>query len=151
MAKWNIRFPTMLVTFIIVCYFELTNLSFSQTPRTPQTHDVPMFHNDDGLALLQDCTFMRAIAVGEITEIPTTVAGRSTSCLASIKSVAQVIYSIQRTANSPTSCLPSADLDWFDVLEFVTTFMETQSSESLPNQPYGVWIMQALQEKYACK
>lgn len=148
MAKWNIRYPTKLLTFIIVYCFGLMNLSYSQTP---QTHDVPMFHNDDGLALLQDCAFMRAIAVGKITEIPTTVAGRSTSCLASIKSVAQVIYSIQNTAHSPTTCLPSADLDWFEVLEFVISFMKMRPIENLPKQPYGVWIMQALQEKYPCK
>jgi len=51
---------------------------------TPQTHDVPMFHNDDGLGLLQDCTFMKARADGTLSDVPTTVAGRSVGCLSSI-------------------------------------------------------------------
>ena len=116
-----------------------------------QTHDVPMFHNDDGLGLLQDCTFMHAIATGVITDIPTTVAGRSTSCLNSIKSIAQVMHSLQTTVKPVISCLPSADLDWFDVLEFVLSYMENQPAESLANKGYGVWIMQALNDKYSCQ
>ena len=119
--------------------------------QTPQPHDVPMFHNDDGLGLLQDCTFMHAIATGVITDIPTTVAGRSTSCLNSIKSIAQVMYSLQTTVKPVVSCLPSADLDWFDVLEFVLSYMENQPAESLAIKGYGVWIMQALNDKYSCQ
>lgn len=144
----NNRHPGNLSACIMVFCLGLTSLSFA---KVPQTHDVPMFHNDDGLGLLQDCELMRAIALGKITEIPTTVAGRSTSCLMSLKSVAHVLYSMQNTTGMSASCLPSADLDWLEVLEFVTDFMENQSADKLSAQPYGVWIMQALHAKYPCK
>jgi len=110
---------------------------------TPQTHDVPAFHNDDGLGLLQDCTFMRARAIGAITEIP--------GCLTSIKSVAQLLFSLQQSEKSSTSCLPSADLDWLDVLDFVIGFLEKQPKDNLSTKPYGVWINDSLREKYPCK
>jgi len=129
-------------------YLGLASLSFSATP---QTHDVPMFHNDDGVGLLQDCTFMKAIAVGTITEIPTTVAGRSTSCLTSIKSVAQVLYHMQSSEEISNYCLPSAELDWLELLDFLIIYLEKQPAEMLPSQPYGVWIMRALKDKYACE
>ena len=63
------------------------------------THDVPAFHNDDGLGLLQDCTFMKARAIGAITDVPTTVAGRSVGCLTSIKSVAQLLIAYKNQKN----------------------------------------------------
>jgi len=125
----------------------LAGLGFS---KTPQTHDVPMFHNDDGLGLLQDCTFMQARANGTLTDVPTTVAGRSVACLSSIKSVAQILYSLQESEHSVESCLPSVELDWLDVLEFVVLYLESQPRESLGGKSYGVWIMDALYEKYAC-
>jgi len=128
-------------------YLGMANLGFSNTP---QTHDVPMFHNDDGLGLLQDCTFMKARANGTISDVPTTVAGRSVGCLSSIKSVAQVLYNLQESAKTPTSCLPSAELDWLDVLDFVIGYMEKQPKENLSTKPYGVWINDSLLEKYPC-
>lgn len=117
---------------------------------TPQTHDVPMFHNDDGLGVLQDCRFMRAIAVGKITEIPTTVNARSTNCIASIKSAVQVLHHIQSVNDKPMTCIPSVELDWLEVLYYVTAFMEEQEAKSLPARSYGVWIMHALQKMYPC-
>jgi len=132
----------------IGCYLGLSNISFSTTP---QTHDVPIFHNDDGLGLLQDCTFMKAIVLGTITEIPTSVAGRSTACLASLKSVAQILYHTQNSQEYSTYCLPSAELDWIELLDFQIEYLEKQPAELLPTQPYGVWIMQALNSKYACQ
>ena len=134
--------------FLMILFFGMVNTSFSNTP---QTHDVPAFHNDDGLGLLQDCTFMKARAMGTISDVPTTVAGRSVGCLSSIKSVAQLLFSLQETANSSTSCLPSADLDWLSVLDFVIDYMEQQPKESLSTKPYGVWINDSLREKYPCK
>jgi len=110
-----------------------------------------MFHNDDGLGLLQDCTFMKARADGTLTEVPTTVAGRSVACLSSIKSVAQVLYSLQESENSAVSCLPSAELDWLEVLKHVVLYMDGQPKESLGGKTYGYWIMQSLNEKYPCK
>lgn len=119
--------------------------------RIPLIHDVPAFHNDDGLGLLQDCTFMRAIANGTISEFPSTVAGRSTACLTSIKSVAQVLQHLQTTSSALTNCVPPIELNWLEILDYVTNYMESQSTEALSKQPYGVWIMQALQEKFPCK
>jgi len=116
----------------------------------PQTHDVPMFHNDDGLGLLQDCIFMKARADGTIMDVPTTVAGRSVGCLSSIKSVAQVLYHLQGNASSSTSCLPSAELDWLEILDYVINYMEKQAKEDLLAKPYGVWIHDSLHEKYPC-
>ena len=133
---------------LISLCFGVANPGYSNIP---QTHDVPAFHNDDGLGLLQDCTFMRARAIGAITEIPTTVAGRSVGCLTSIKSVAQLLFSLQQSADSSTSCLPSADLDWLDVLDFVIGYMEKQPKDKLSTKPYGVWINDSLREKYPCK
>lgn len=144
----NFNYTTRLLAILLGLYLGITKLSLANTP---QTHDVPMFHNDDGLGLLQDCRFMRAIAVGEITEIPTTVNARSTNCLASIKSVVQVIYSVQNSNIMPTTCVPSVELDWFETLEYVTKFMENQPTESLENESYGIWIMLAIQEKYPCE
>ena len=119
---------------------------------TPQTHDVPAFHNDDGLGLLQDCTFMKARATRSITsDVPTTVAGRSVGCLTSIKSVAQLLFSLQKSESLSTSCLPSAELDWLAVLDFVIGYMEKQPKEELLTKPYGVWIYDSLREKYPCK
>jgi len=106
---------------------------------TPQTHDVPMFHNDDGLGLLQDCTLMQARANGTITEIPITVAGRSVGCLSSIKSIVQILYNLQETENTSASCLPSAELDWLPLLEYVVLYMERQPKGSLADKSYGVW------------
>ena len=117
----------------------------------PQTNDVPDFHNDDGLGLLQDCTFMKARAEGMISDIPNTVAGRSVGCLSSIKSIAQVLYNLQGSASISASCLPSAELDWVEVMEHLVLYMESQPKESLSDKPYGVWIMHALHEKYPCK
>ena len=117
---------------------------------TLQTHDVSAFHNDDGLGLLQDCTFMKARAIGAITDVPTTVAGRSVGCLTSIKSVAQLLFSLQESEKSSTNCLPSADLDWLDVLDFVIDYMKKQPEAILSTKPYGVWINDALHEKYPC-
>jgi len=133
---------------LISLCFGVVNPGFSNTP---QTHDVPAFHNDDGLGLLQDCTFMRARAIGAITEIPTTVAGRSVGCLTSIKSVAQLLFSLQQSENSSSSCLPSAELDWLSVLDFVIGYMEKQPKDKLSTKPYGVWINDSLREKYPCK
>jgi len=133
--------------FISLCF----GVAYPGFANTPQTHDVPAFHNDDGLGLLQDCTFMKARAVGAITEIPTTVAGRSVGCITSIKSVAQLLFSLQHSENSSTSCLPSADLDWLDVLDFVIGYLEKQPKDDLSTKPYGVWINDSLREKYPCK
>jgi len=94
---------------------------------------------------------MKAIAIGTITEIPTSVAGRSTACLTSIKSVAQILYHMQSSEDNSKYCLPSADLDWFELLDFLISYLEEQPAEVLPSQPYGVWILRALNEKYACK
>ena len=117
---------------------------------TPQTHDVPMFHNDDGLGLLQDCIFLKAIANGKISEVPTTVNARSTNCLAAIKSVLQVIYSLEKSSGKPEICIPSIEPDWYDILEHVTAFMQKQSDNRLGETTYGVWIMRALRERYPC-
>lgn len=141
----NLAKPHVMILCLCLGITKLTLAS------TLQTHDVPMFHNDDGLGLLQDCRFMRAIAVGEITEIPKTVNARSTNCLASIKSVVQVIYNVQNSSHMPTTCIPSIELDWFKVLEYVTTYMENQPSESIAKKSYGVWIMHAIRKKYPCK
>jgi len=135
------------VILISLC-FGVASPSFSNTP---QTHDVPAFHNDDGLGLLQDCTFMRARAIGSITEVPMTVAGRSIGCLTSIKSVAQLLFTLQQSENSSTSCLPSADLDWLETLDFVIDYLEKQPKDNLSTKPYGVWINDSLREKYPCK
>jgi len=129
-------------------FLGMANASFSSTP---QTHDVPAFHNDDGLGLLQDCTFMKARAIGAITDVPTTVAGRSVGCLTSIKSIAQLLFSLQQSENSSASCLPSADLDWLSILDFIIDYMEKQPKESLSTKSYGVWIKDSLREKYPCK
>ena len=110
-----------------------------------------MFHNDDGLGLLQDCRLLRAIAAGKITDIPTTVNARSTNCLASIKSIVQVVYSLQISNQMDTICIPTAELDWLVVVEYVTSYLENQPPQPLANEPYGVWIMQAISEKYLCK
>ena len=147
----NIRISKTLKQFsiLISLCFAVVNPGFSNTP---QTHDVPAFHNDDGLGLLQDCTFMKARATGSITsDVPSTVAGRSVGCLTSIKSVAQLLFSLQKSKSSSTSCLPSADLDWLAVLDFVIGFMEKQPKEDLLTKPYGVWIYDSLREKYPCK
>ena len=147
----NIRISKTLKQFsiLISLCFAVVNPGFSNTP---QTHDVPAFHNDDGLGLLQDCTFMKARATGSITsDVPTTVAGRSVGCLTSIKSVAQLLFSLQKSKSSSTSCLPSADLDWLAVLDFVIGYMEKQPKEDLVTMPYGVWIYDSLREKYPCK
>ena len=133
---------------LIGVYIGLASFALSNTP---QTHDVPMFHNDDGLGLLQDCTFMKAIAIGTITEIPTSVAGRSTACLTSIKSVAQILYHLQSSEDISNSCLPSAELDLFEFLDFLINYLEEQPDEMLPSQSYGVWIMEALNDRYACQ
>ena len=96
----NIRISKTLKQFsiLISLCFAVVNPGFSNTP---QTHDVPAFHNDDGLGLLQDCTFMKARATGSITsDVPTTVAGRSVGCLTSIKSVAQLLFSLQKSKSS---------------------------------------------------
>lgn len=142
------KYLVQLLTIFMVFYLGPAKLVLADTP---QTHDVPMFHNDDGLGLLQDCRFMRAIAVGQIKEIPATVNARSTNCLASIKSVVQVVYSVQKSIRMPTICIPSVELDWLEVLEYVTTFMKNQPPETLANESYGVWIMHAIREKYPCK
>lgn len=144
----NVKHVIKLLAVSPILYLLITMQSLADTP---QTQDVPLFHNDDGLGLLQDCRFMRAIAVGEITEIPTSVNARSTNCLASIKSIVQVIYNVHDTNTMSTICIPSVEPDWFEVLEYVTAFMEDQASESLKTKSYGVWIMNALQEKYQCK
>jgi len=147
----NIRISKTLKQFsiLISLCFAVVNPGFSNTP---QTHDVPAFHNDDGLGLLQDCTFMKARATSSITsDVPTTVAGRSVGCLTSIKSVAQLLFSLQKSKSSSTSCLPSADLDWLAVLDFVIGYMEKQPKEDLLTKPYGVWIYDSLREKYPCK
>lgn len=147
----NIRISKTLKQFsiLISLCFAVVNPGFSNTP---QTHDVPAFHNDDGLGLLQDCTFMKARATGSITsDVPSTVAGRSVGCLTSIKSVAQLLFSLQKSKSSSTSCLPSADLDWLAVLDFVIGYMEKQPKEDLLTKPYGVWIYDSLREKYPCK
>jgi len=118
--------PLSLKQFLLCTgiYIGMLGTAFSNTP---QTHDVPMFHNDDGLGLLQDCTFMKARAEGTITEIPTTVAGRSVGCLSA-----------------------SAELDWFEVLQYVVVYMEKQSPESLVEKAYGLWILESLNSKYPC-
>jgi len=135
--------------FVVIAslLFGIASLGFSNTP---QTHDVPMFHNDDGLGLVQDCTFMKARVSGTITEVPTTVAGRSIGCLSSIKSVTQVLYDLQGSSTAPTICLPSVDLNWLEVLNFVITYMENQPEANLSNKSYGVWIKESLVEKYPC-
>ena len=147
----NIRISKTLKQYsiLISLCFAVVNPGFSNTP---QTHDVPAFHNDDGLGLLQDCTFMKARATGSITsDVPSTVTGRSVGCLTSIKSVAQLLFSLQKSKSSSTSCLPSADLDWLAVLDFVIGYMEKQPKEDLLTKPYGVWIYDSLREKYPCK
>ena len=147
----NIRISKTLKQFsiLISLCFAVVNPGFSNTH---QTYDVPAFHNDDGLGLLQDCTFMKARATGSITsDVPTTVAGRLVGCLTSIKSVAQLLFSLQKSKSSSTSCLPSADLDWLAVLDFVIGYMEKQPKEDLLTKPYGVWIYDSLREKYPCK
>ena len=147
----NIRISKTLKQFsiLISLCFAVVNPGFSNTP---QTHDVPAFHNDDGLGLLQDCTFMKARATGSITsDVPSTVAGRSVGCLTSIKSVAQLLFSLQKSKSSSTSCLPSTDLDWLAVLDFVIGYVEKQPKEDLLTKPYGVWIYDSLREKYPCK
>jgi len=84
---------------------------------------------------------MKARAIGAITsDVPTTVAGRSVGCLTSIKSVAQLLFSLQQSENSSTSCLPSADLDWLSVLNFVIDYMEKQPKESLSTMVCGFTI-----------
>ena len=118
--------------------------------KAPQTHDVPMFHNDDGLGLLQDCTFMKARADGTITDVPITVAGRSVGCITSIKSVAQVLYNLQESESTSISCLPSAELEWLEVLNFVIEYIDKQPKENLSTKPYGVWITDSLLAKYPC-
>ena len=134
---------------LISLCFAVVNPGFSNTP---QTHDVPAFHNDDGLGLLQDCTFMKARATGSITsDVPTTVAGRAVGCLTSIKSVAQLLFSLQNSESLSTSCLPSAELDWLAVLDFIIDYMEKQPKKSLSTKPYGVWIDDSLREKFPCK
>ena len=133
--------------FTSVC-FAMAGAGFANTP---QTHDVPAFHNDDGLGLLQDCTFMKARADRTITDVPTTVAGRSVGCISSIKSVVQVLYNLQGSETTSASCLPSDELDWLEVLEHLVLFMESQPKESLSEKTYGVWIMQSLYEKYPCE
>jgi|GEM_PF-2985797 len=148
MLKTYLVTPAKRIAIVLSIYFSASSLCFSNTT---QTEDVPGFHNDDGLGLLQDCTFMRAIANGSITDAPNTVHGRSVGCLSSIKSVAQVLYSHQESPNIPTSCLPSADLDWLEVLNSVIHYMEEQPKEILSSKPYGVWIMQSLNELYPCK
>jgi len=137
--------------FVIVAslYFGMASSGF---PNTPQTHDVPMFHNDDGLGLLQDCRFMKARAEGTIVDVPTTVAGRSVGCLSAIKSVAQVLYSLQESTNSSTkSCLPSAELNWLELLNYIVHYMQSQPAENLSDKTYGIWIMQSLYDKYPCQ
>jgi len=148
MTKIDISHALLQCAIFISLCFGVAIPGFSNTP---QTHDVPAFHNDDGLGLLQDCTFMKARAIGAITEIPTTVAGRSVGCLTSIKSVAQLLFSLQQSENSSPSCLPSADLDWLDVLDSVIGYMEKQPKDKLSTKPYGVWISDSLREKYPCK
>ena len=135
------------IAIVISLYVGSISLCFSNTP---QTHDVPAFHNDDGLGLLQDCTFMKAIANGTITDVPDTVTGRSVGCLSSIKSVAQILYSFQDSTSNSASCLPSAELDWLEVLNFVVAYMEKQPKDALSSKPYGVWIMHSLYEQYPC-
>lgn len=110
-----------------------------------------MFHNDDGYGLLQDCEFMQAIAAGKITEVPTTVNARSTNCLASIKSILHVIYSLQKSNTISSSCIPTIEPDWLEVLEHVTFYMQSQPTDALQNKSYGDWIMLALINKYSCK
>jgi len=117
---------------------------------TPQTHDVPMFHNDDGLGLLQDCIFLKAIADGKIKHVPETVNARATNCLASIKSVLQVIYRLNEFGGTPAICIPSIEPDWYEILEYVTAFMQKQPDARLGEASYGVWIMRALRERYPC-
>ena len=94
---------------------------------------------------------MKAIAVGTITEIPTSVAGRSTACLTAIKSVAQVLYQLQNSEGFIKSCLQSAELGLFEFLDFLINYLEKQPAEELPNRPYGVWIMRALNDRYVCE
>jgi len=79
------------------------------------------------------------------------VAGRSVGCLSSIKSVAHVLYSLQGSEGSSASCLPSAELDWLEVLEHVVLYMESQEKDSLSESTYGEWIKFSLYEKYPCK
>ena len=147
MSKIRTNKSPVQFAILMSLFFGMANASFSNAP---QTHDVPAFHNDDGLGLLQDCTFMKARAIGAITDVPNTVAGRSVGCLTSIKSVAQLLFSLQESENS-TSCLPSAELDWLSVLDFVIDYMEKQPKEILSTKPYGVWINDSLREKYPCK
>jgi len=146
MSKIRISKTHKQFAILMSLYFGIASASFSNTP---QTHDVPAFHNDDGLGLLQDCIFMKARAFGTITDVPNTVAGRSVGCLTSIKSVAQLLFSLQQSENSSKSCLPSVELDWLSVLDFVIDYMEKQPKESL-STPYGVWISDSLHEQYPC-
>jgi len=85
---------------------------------------------------------MIARAEGMISDIPNTVAGRSVGCLSSIKSIVQVLYNLQGSETISASCLPSAELDWVEVMEHLVLYMESQPKESLSKKPYGVWIMQ---------
>ena len=149
MRKIRINKTLKQFAILISLCFSVASPGFSNTP---QTHDVPAFHNDDGLGLLQDCTFMKARVRGSITsDVPTTVAGRSVGCLTSIKSVAQLLFSLQESESLSTSCLPSAELDWLSVLDYVIDYMEKQPKENLSAKPYGVWISDSLREQYPCK
>ncbi len=95
---------------------------------------------------------MHARAVGKLTDVPTTVNARSTNCLASIKSVVQVIYHLQNDNSLlPAICMPSASLDWLDTLEYVTEYMQNQPPTTLATKAYGVWIMLAIEKKYPCE
>jgi len=127
MPKSHVGTPVKLVAMFMSLYFGAVSLCSSNTP---QTHDVPAFHNDEGLGLLQDCTFMVAIANG---------------------TVAQVLYSLQESETNAVSCLPSVELNWLEVLSFVTKYMEDQPKENLSSKSYGVWIMHSLHELYPCK
>jgi len=61
-----------------------------------------------------------------------------------------VLHSLQESENPPASCLPSVDLDWLAVLEYVVEYMESQPKNILAEKTYGAWIMHALYEKYPC-
>jgi len=137
-------------TALLSLVFGITFGLSAHASNTPQTHDVPPFHNDDGFGLLQDCQFLRAIANGEITDIPTTVNTRSTNCLASIKSVVHVLYSLQNTNDNLQVCIPSDELDWLEELTHITAFLEEQPRNELENGRYGNWIVKALSNTYPC-
>jgi len=92
---------------------------------------------------------MKARAERRITEIPIIAAGTPVTCLNSIKSAAQILFSLQELGSeSVESCLPSADLDWLEVLEHVILYMDSQPKDSLADKDYGYWIMQSLNNKY---